>query len=154
MVLKPLMTDWFEIRSIHDYDWMKLKKNKKKFGMTQWPNWPGKIRSKTQLQPVNFFILKRCHFDLKKFDPDDLMTRLKRESRVLNRVGHRAESENYGGHLLGENSRSVLYILPVVSSSLQLEFPITKFTQISINVLQLTFLESSAKLITNFLHAC
>jgi hypothetical protein len=51
---------------------------KKKQGKKN-PVWPGKTWLKTRLQPVNFFLLKRCRFDffIKKIDPGNLVTRSK-----------------------------------------------------------------------------
>jgi hypothetical protein len=116
---------------------------------------PGRVeekigKGKTRCDPVDPARLGQkssCNSLIFVGDP---VIRSKPEIQILNRV----ESKNYTETLLEVNSRSLLYILPVVSSSLQLEFPITKFTQISTNVLQLTFLEPSAKLITNYLHIC
>jgi hypothetical protein len=42
-----------------------------------------------------FFLLKRRHFDLKKFDPDNPVTRKKPGTQVLDRAGHRAGYENH-----------------------------------------------------------
>jgi hypothetical protein len=51
------------------------------------------IRLKIWLQPVDFcfFLLKRRRFDFKKIEPGDLVTRLKPETRALDRTG----SKNY-----------------------------------------------------------
>jgi hypothetical protein len=50
-------------------------------------------RLKIWLQPVDFcfFLLKRRSFDFKKIEPGDLVTRLKPETRALDRTG----SKNY-----------------------------------------------------------
>jgi hypothetical protein len=72
---------------------LKKKLGKEKPGVTRLtrrPSWPGKIRSKTQLQPVNFFFLLKWHrFDLKKkrIDPGNPMTRSKSGTLILDRTG-------------------------------------------------------------------
>ena len=56
---------------------------------------PGKTRSKTRLQPVDFcffFLNQRCFdFFKKKIDPGDPVTRSKPRTRILDRAG----SKNY-----------------------------------------------------------
>ena len=54
---------------------------------TRWPRWPGKTRSKTRLQPVDFcfFYWNDVVLILKKIDPDDPVI------QALNRAG----SKNY-----------------------------------------------------------
>jgi hypothetical protein len=65
--------------------WRKNKERKN----SVWPGWPGKIRSKTRLQPIDFcffFKLKRHRFDFFK-KKLTWTTWSKLETRTLNRAG-------------------------------------------------------------------
>jgi len=75
--------------------WKKTKEEKIWCDATDLVSWPRKTRLKIQLQPVNFcfFFTKTTSFwfFFKKIDP---VTRLKLETLVLNRAGHRIGSKN------------------------------------------------------------
>jgi hypothetical protein len=64
-------------------------------------DWLGKTRSKTGLQPVDFFLVFYENDAVLNFfkigiDPANLVTRSKPGTRVLDRAGHLAGFKNYG----------------------------------------------------------
>jgi hypothetical protein len=85
-------------RSIRDWNRVGFKKNRENQN-SRWPTWltrrPGKTRSKTRLQPIDFcfFYKNDVVLILKKIriDPGDLVTRSKPEIQFLDRVDHQAE---------------------------------------------------------------